>query len=156
MSTVRTGLTSASNIPALAHPLEWVCPLSVRLQSLFCLFTSLVLIGISTSLRVFLRLLSPVLIFPELKATFLSHWATYGATATNISGSFTDHPSLTITKSAAPFCLAVSRQDIFCSGIAGPLASSPFATPLDLNRFSVFPKGGRRGKSRSIADSSHP
>ena len=35
----------------------------------------------------------PVLIFPELQSTFLSLWATYDATATNTSGSFTDHPS---------------------------------------------------------------
>ena len=48
---------------------------------------------------------------------------------------------VTRTKSAvcaAPLCLAVSRQDIFCSGVTGPLASSPVASPLDLNRFSVF------------------
>ena len=98
--TFFTRLTSASTIPALAHPLEWACPLSVRLQSLFCRFTSLLLIGLSTSLRVFLRLLSPVLIFPELQATFLSHWATYGATVTNTSGSFNDHPS-------SAFCLYI-------------------------------------------------
>ena len=66
---------------------------------------------------------------------------------------------VTRTKSAvraAPLCLTVSRQDICCSGVTGPLASSPVASPLDLNRFSVFQKGGSRGKSRSIADSLHP
>ena len=66
---------------------------------------------------------------------------------------------VTRTKSAvraAPLCLAVSRQDIFCCGVTGPLASSPVASPLDLKRFSVFQKGGSRGKSRSIADSLYP
>ena len=53
----------------------------------------------------FLRLLSPVLIFPELPATFLSHWATYGATATNTSSSFTDHPSPAV----CPYLLYRSR-----------------------------------------------
>ena len=53
----------------------------------------------------FLRLLSPVLIFPELQATFLSHWATYGATATNTSSSFTDHPSPAV----CPYLLYRSR-----------------------------------------------
>ena len=66
--TCFTRLTHASTVPALTHPLDWACPLSARLQSLFCRFNSLVLIGISTSLRVFLRLLSPVLIFSELQA----------------------------------------------------------------------------------------
>ena len=56
----------------------------------------------------------------------------------------------------APFCFSVSCQDIFCSGVTGPLASSPFASPLDLNHFSIFLKGGPRRKARSIPDSLHP
>ena len=48
--------------------------------------------GIPTSLRVFFVCWSPALTFPELQATFLSHRATYRATATNFSGSLTDPP----------------------------------------------------------------
>ena len=40
--TCFTRLTRASTVPTLAHRLELACPLSVRLQSLFCRFTSLV------------------------------------------------------------------------------------------------------------------
>ena len=95
--TCSTCLTRASSVPTLAHPLEWACPLSVRLQSLFCHFTSLVLIGISTSLRVFFFVrCRPSSSFPNFRPTFLSPWATYGATATNTSASFTDHPSLSV------------------------------------------------------------
>ena len=46
----------------------------------------------TTSLRVFFVCWSPALTFPELQATFLSHRATYRATATNFSGSLTDPP----------------------------------------------------------------
>ena len=77
----------------LSRTAKWACPLSVRPQSPSCGFTSLVLISISTSLRLFFVCWSPALTFPEPQATFLSHRATYGATATNTSGSFTDHPS---------------------------------------------------------------
>ena len=68
--TCFTRLTRASSVPTLAHPLEWACPLSVRLQSLFCHFTFLVLIGISTSLRVFS---SSVVARPHLPRTSRQH-----------------------------------------------------------------------------------
>ena len=86
--TCSTHLTRASTVPALAHPNGHVdCPLLV------CSFTSLVLIGISNTLHVILCLSSPVLTFPELQATFPSHWATYGATAIDTRSSFTNRSS---------------------------------------------------------------
>ena len=73
----------------LSRTPKWAWPLSV-FNRFFCSFTSLVLIG--TSLGVssppprsgLLRLLSPVLTFPKIQATFASH----RVTATHNSSSF--------------------------------------------------------------------
>ena len=102
--TFFTRLTHASTVPTLAHPLEWACPLSVRLQSLFCRFTSLVRHLYLSACFFFVRC-RPSSSSPNLKPTFLSHWATYGATATDTSASFTDHPS----PAFCPYILSRSR-----------------------------------------------
>ena len=98
-------------------------------------------------------------LLPHLLSVYLPRFErgfTVGLQPSRVTGLQATSPERSPPSAPLPLCLAVSRHDIFCSGVTGPLASSPVASPLDLNRFSVFQKGGSRGKSRSIADSLHP